>query len=137
MKRGLLVLAAVGCAMVLAASRAVSQPVATGAAAPEWKLLPSPAAVGSMAPQMTVAEGRAILSWIEGTGRTTALKFVERTGSGWSPVKVVASGEQLMVNSADVPSVMSPRSHIAGSRVAGEKRLGRRGVRHPAFLVGR
>ncbi len=115
MKRGLLVLAAIGCALVLAASRAASQPIATGGAAPEWKLLASPAATGSMAPQMTVSEGRAILSWIEGTGGTTALKFVERTASGWSPVRVVASGDQLMVNSADVPSVMAlgPTSLVA------------------------
>ncbi len=92
-----------------------SQPMARGGAVPQWELLASPAAVGSMAPQITVEGGRAILSWIEGAGPAMALKFAERSATGWSPLRVVASGAQLMANSADVPSVMAlgPTSLVA------------------------
>src|SRR6185436_19186156 len=48
---------------------------------------------------------RAILSWIERSGQQAALKFAERTATGWSEPRVVVSSDRLMVNSADVPSV--------------------------------
>ena len=38
-------------------------------------------------------------------GPRAALKFAERTASGWSPPRSVASGTDLLVNAADVPSV--------------------------------
>jgi hypothetical protein len=65
----------------------------------------SPAGAGSSAPQLTVEGDRAVLSWIERSGKTSALKFAERTASGWSESRVVVSSEHLMVNAADVPSV--------------------------------
>lgn len=67
--------------------------------------LPSPAGANSSAPQLTVDADRAILSWIERSGREAALKFAERTATGWSEPRVVVSSDHLMVNSADVPSV--------------------------------
>ena len=65
----------------------------------------SPAGANSSAPQLTVEGDRAILSWIERSGKQAALKFAERTASGWSEARVVVSSDHLMVNSADVPSV--------------------------------
>ena len=65
----------------------------------------SPAGPNSSAPQLTVEGDRAILSWIERSGKQSALKFVERTASGWSEPQVVVSSDHLMVNSSDVPSV--------------------------------
>jgi hypothetical protein len=67
--------------------------------------LASPAGANSSAPQLTVEGDRAILSWIERSGKQAALKFAERTATGWTDARVVTSDEHLMVNSADVPSV--------------------------------
>ena len=67
--------------------------------------IPSPAGANTSAPQLTVEGDRAILSWIERSGKQAALKFAERTASGWSEARVVVSSDHLMVNSADVPSV--------------------------------
>jgi BNR repeat-like domain len=65
----------------------------------------TPAEPGATSAQITVEGGRAILSWLEPTDTRTTLKFAEWTGSGWSEPHVVASGSNLLVNSADVPSV--------------------------------
>lgn len=48
---------------------------------------------------------RAILSWIETADARATVKFAERTVAGWSAPRVVVSGDDLVVNSADVPSV--------------------------------
>ena len=77
--------------------------------------LTSPAGANSEAPQLTVEGDRAILSWLESHGEHAMLKFAERTVSGWSEVRTVVSGGDLMVNSADVPSV---RALPGGSLVA-------------------
>jgi hypothetical protein len=82
------------CAVLTADERAlVVEPIA------------SPAGANSLAPQLTVEGDRAILSWIERSGKQAALKFAERTAAGWSEARVVVSSDHLMVNSADVPSV--------------------------------
>jgi hypothetical protein len=59
----------------------------------------------SLAPQLTVSRDHALISWMETQGRTTSLKFAERTASGWSDPRMVASGDDWFVNWADVPSV--------------------------------
>ena len=66
----------------------------------------SPAAAGSLAPQLTSSSRGVLASWTEQSGKTATLKFAERTGGGWSPVRTVASGEDWFVTSADVPSVI-------------------------------
>lgn len=68
--------------------------------------LPSPAAAGSAQPQMTVSERGVLLSWIERSETNAALKFAERTASGWTDTKQVAAGSDWFVNWADVPSVI-------------------------------
>ena len=67
--------------------------------------LASPAGGASSVPQMTTEGDRVVLSWVERQGTKSVLKFAERTASGWSTPMVVVASEQLMVNSADVPSV--------------------------------
>jgi hypothetical protein len=67
--------------------------------------LASPAGANSSAPQLTVEGDRAVLSWIERSGKQAAFKFSERSAAGWSEPRVVVSSDHLMVNSADVPSV--------------------------------
>jgi hypothetical protein len=67
----------------------------------------SPAGIGTETPQLTVSDRGVLLSWIErGSGGQASLKFAERTSSGWSAVKTVASGSDWFVNWADVPSVL-------------------------------
>lgn len=64
------------------------------------------AATGSSGPQLTTFGDRTILSWIERSGETAALKFSERTPTGWTDPAQVASGDDWFVNWADVPSVV-------------------------------
>jgi hypothetical protein len=66
----------------------------------------SPALAESAQPQLSAANGAAILSWIERQGQTATLKFAERTAAGWSEARAVASGSDWFVNWADVPSVI-------------------------------
>jgi hypothetical protein len=68
--------------------------------------LASPALAESSQPQLSAANGAAILSWIERQGQTATLKFAERTAAGWSEARAVASGSDWFVNWADVPSVI-------------------------------
>jgi hypothetical protein len=63
------------------------------------------AAEPSLAPQLTVTGDRALVSWIETQGRTSLLKFAERTATGWSEPRTAASGDTWFINWADVPSV--------------------------------
>ncbi len=66
----------------------------------------SPAAAPSGEPQLSVSARGVLLSWIERAGARATLKFAERTATGWSAPRVVASGDDWFVNWADVPSVL-------------------------------
>lgn len=72
----------------------------------EVEPLDSPARPDSGEPQLTVSDRGVILSWVERDGPLATLKFAERTASGWSVPRQVASGEDWFVNWADVPSVI-------------------------------
>src|SRR5690349_11746317 len=93
----------IGAFGVLAISWAVGH--AQAPAALKVESLNSPAGANSSVPQMTVQGDRIVLSWVEREGTKSALKFAERTCTGWSTTVVVVSSDHLMVNSADVPSV--------------------------------
>ena len=47
-----------------------------------------------------------LVSWIERSGDVATLKFAERTATGWTAARSVASGKDWFVNWADVPSVL-------------------------------
>ena len=66
----------------------------------------NPAASGSGQPQLTVSDRGVLLSWIERASGSAILKFAERTPSGWTEARTVASGNDWFVNWADVPSVI-------------------------------
>ncbi|HYB96440.1 MAG TPA: sialidase family protein [Vicinamibacterales bacterium] len=66
----------------------------------------SPAAPNSGQPQLSVSNKGVLLSWIERTGDLATLKFAERTTTGWTPVRTIASGRNWFVNWADVPSAV-------------------------------
>lgn len=65
----------------------------------------TPAAVGSLEPQVTVSAKGLLASWVERADGKTTLKFAERTSTGWGPTHVVASGSNWFVSHADVPTV--------------------------------
>jgi hypothetical protein len=69
--------------------------------------LTTPSTGDSGSPQMTVAGDRITLSWLERAESGATLKFARRTASGWSAPMVVTSGENVVMNWADVPAVRS------------------------------
>jgi hypothetical protein len=77
--------------------------------------LPSPADDASAQPQLTASADGVVLSWLENAGSQTALKFSERTATGWSAPRLVAFGDDFFANYADVPSVvrLSDRTLVA------------------------
>jgi len=75
----------------------------------------SPATGVSAQPQLTVSSRGVLLSWIERAGDLATLKFSERTATGWTDARPVASGRDWFVNWADVPSVMRlPNGTLVG-----------------------
>ena len=88
-----------------------SQAISTDA---NWPLnvtaLTSPAAPNSAQPQLASLGDRLVLSWVERSGENATLRFSERTDSGWTEARTVASGANWFVNWADVPSVI-PLQH--------------------------
>ena len=82
-------------AITIAAQPALSpQPLAT------------PAAANSAQPQLSVSKRGVLLSWLERAGDLATLKFSERTSSGWTAPRPIASGRDWFVNWADVPSAL-------------------------------
>jgi hypothetical protein len=66
----------------------------------------TPAAPNSGQPQLSVSRRGVLLSWIERNGDLATLKFAERTATGWTAAKTIASGRDWFVNWADVPSAL-------------------------------
>ena len=94
------------CAVTLAAATSARQPPASSTGSTiALEPIASPAGVNSAEPQLTTDRGRTMLSWVELAGTHTSLKVAERTASGWTDVRTAASGDDFMVNAADVPSV--------------------------------
>lgn len=95
--------------VLLAATAAVQEaPSAQTAAPAKFNIEPLPSPAGSAdvtAAQITVQGDRLILSWLEVHGPHAVLKYSERIATGWSPAQTVVSGEQVLANPADVPSV--------------------------------
>jgi len=69
----------------------------------------SPAGAASGEPNLYVtSDGRAYLSWIESAGeRLGALRFAVRSESKWSEPRTIAKGDNLLVNWADFPSLIT------------------------------
>jgi hypothetical protein len=57
-------------------------------------------------PQLTVSSRGLILSWLEQKDANFSLKFAERSASGWSEPRTVASSDNWFISAADVPTVM-------------------------------
>lgn len=84
----------------------------------------SPAGFSSAQPQLNVQGDRLLLSWMERTNRRATLKFADRTASGWSEPRVVASGDDWVVNWADVPSVVRLADGSLAAHWLQERRAG-------------
>ncbi|MDP3720582.1 MAG: sialidase family protein [Acidobacteriota bacterium] len=101
--------------LIAAAASTSSTAGAAQGAAITPQAIPSPASGTSAQPQLTVSSRGVLLSWIERTGDLATLKFAERTASGWTDARTVASGRDWFVNWADVPSVMRlPNGTLVG-----------------------
>lgn len=66
----------------------------------------TPASANSAQPQLSVSKRGVLVSWIERAGDLATLKFSERTATGWTAAKTIASGRDWFVNWADVPSAL-------------------------------
>jgi hypothetical protein len=65
-----------------------------------------PGGPGSAQPRLTVgADGAPVLSWLEPAEDSTALRYATFSGGAFGAPHEVTSGEDLMVNWADLPSV--------------------------------
>ncbi len=74
---------------------------------PTFREIPNPASHGSLAPGLSVTEeGIPILSWIEPSGTSKALKFAAWNGQSWAkPGTVLVNGE-IEADSASPPTVV-------------------------------
>jgi hypothetical protein len=108
MKRWTLAAVAVGIALLTWSL--FERPGLSAQQAPDWKptivMIPSPASNGGDHPQLTASARGVLLSWIERRGTSTTLKFAERTGTGWTETRTVASGDEWSVSAIDAPSVL-------------------------------
>jgi hypothetical protein len=109
-RRTLVVLLSVSAVCVVSAR---IRPQASSAST-NWMLdvmvLTSPAASNSAQPQLSALGDRVVLSWVERSGESATLRFSERTDTGWTEARTVATGTDWFVNWADVPSVI-PLQH--------------------------
>src|SRR5262245_11964327 len=83
---------------------------AAPATPPGWSVtvepLEIPAPANTSAPQLTSSNKGVLLSWLEQNDADFALKFAERTATGWSAAQKVASSKDWFVSAADVPTVL-------------------------------
>jgi len=93
-------------ASIVAVATLSAQVLRVASWSPTVERVPTPAAAGSAQPQLSRSDRGIILSWVERNGKRATLKYSERTPTGWSASRAVASGDDWFVNWADVPSVI-------------------------------
>jgi hypothetical protein len=93
-------------ALLIAAATVTAQNGSHGSGFASIDDIASPAGPNSGQPQLSSSTRGVLLSWIERKGEKAALRFSERTTTGWSTPRTVASGSDWFVNWADVPSVI-------------------------------
>jgi hypothetical protein len=99
--RPLALIAAAGCALA-----ACDMERAQSGSAVRTQAVPFPGAAGSGEPRLTVgADGVPVLSWLEPAGDATTLRYATFAAGAFGPPHEVASGDDFMVNWADLPSV--------------------------------
>jgi hypothetical protein len=66
-----------------------------------------PAAPGSVGARLTSGNGQVLLSWMERNSEGATLRVAELTDAGWGPAIDVVDDPKMLVNWADLPSVLS------------------------------
>jgi hypothetical protein len=80
---------------------------ASSAVGLEVELQDPPAAVGAMAPELSLAAGGGVwMSWLERTSGGHRLRVARFAEGGWGEAVTVAEGDSFFANWADVPSVV-------------------------------
>ena len=80
---------------------------ATETTTTDTRLLETPAAIGSMGPNLVSdSAGSVVLSWIEPIGDSNALRYSALVDGAWGAPRTITSGENWFVNWADFPSVV-------------------------------
>jgi len=73
----------------------------------DTRLLATPAAIGSMGPNLVSdSAGSVVLSWIEPIGDGRALRYSAFVDGSWGAPRTLTSGDNWFVNWADFPSVV-------------------------------
>ena len=86
---------------------ACDRDVASSASGLEIRMLDVPAASGSGQPFLASSPGgRVVLSWLEPAGDGIGLRYAMLEDGAWSAAHTIAEGDDLLVNWADVPSVV-------------------------------
>ena len=102
---------------------------------PTFREIPNPASHGSLAPGLSVTEeGIPILSWIEPSGTSKALKFAAWNGQSWAkPGTVLVNGE-IEADSASPPTVVKLPSGRACRRMVANHSKGKEKRRGTFYL---
>ncbi len=70
--------------------------------------VPNPAPPGSIQPNWTVAaDGSVLLSWVEPSKDTYALRYAIRHGSAWGEARTIAAGRNFWRHPAEIPGLLS------------------------------
>ncbi len=70
--------------------------------------VPNPAPPGSIQPNWAVAaDGSVLLSWVEPSKDTYALRYAIRHGSAWGEARTIASGRNFWRHPAEIPGLLS------------------------------
>ena len=92
--------------LILLSTLLSAHPAVSGAASPDVKQMDVPAEPGSRSPDLTVGNGRLVMSWIEPQSEGHRLRYSSLEGRRWSEPHTVAAGSDWFVNWADFPSVL-------------------------------
>jgi hypothetical protein len=81
------------------------------AAALPFEIVETPAAAGSLAPNLCTFGNHFVLSWIQrGSNRTATVRVASWNGKSFDATRTVAASKQMFANWADIPSVIEAPS---------------------------
>jgi hypothetical protein len=99
---------AYGLIAILLGSNAVAPPSAKGLT---FEIVETPAAAGSLAPNLCAFGNQFVLSWIQrGSNRTASVRVASWNGKAFGATRTVAMSKQMFANWADIPSVIEAPS---------------------------
>src|SRR3970282_1404082 len=100
----------------MCALMACDRDVASSASGLKIRMLDVPAASGSGQPFLASSPGgRVVLSWLDPGGYGIGLRYAMLEDGAWSAAHTIAEGDDLLVNWADVPSVVPITADVWGA----------------------